>query len=204
MERAALLGGSVGLVAAATAGRIKAPEQRDDRRSDGPNIDIRKIWASVGALGASGFEGKDRKVWEHNTLASLGVRTGPHTEKMPYKMLKGVRKARKQREERAAAEAAAAGLVTGKKSSVAREAEREAKRARREADRPGDLPEPMHIRGPVMHLGASSSSGGGGNRDRDGGSRGGRGGFRRGGGGRGRGGGGGGGGGRGRGGFGRR
>jgi len=108
--------------------------------------EVSKIWTSVAALGAAGFEGAQRKQWESTQLASLGVKLKGKAQKMPFKMFLGVSKARAARAAKAEEEARISGAVrpggAGKKKK---------RRAPREEE-PEDAPVPDNIRGPVMHV----------------------------------------------------
>jgi hypothetical protein len=105
--------------------------------------------------GATSFEGRDKKRWEAKTLESLGVQV-KNKVKMPYKMFKGVSKARKEREEKAAQEAKLAGIVTARPGETGGSSNKRAKKeggGRGERNRQAeDEPVPDNIRGPVMHL----------------------------------------------------
>jgi hypothetical protein len=117
--------------------------------------EVGKIWTSVAALGAAGFEGSQRKQWESSQLSALGVKLKGKAQKMPFKMFLGVSKARAARAAKAEEEARVSGAVrpggAGKKKK---------RRGPREED-PEDMPVPENIRGPVMHVGGGGGGGGG-------------------------------------------
>jgi hypothetical protein len=131
----------------------------------------------VEALGASTFEGRDRKAWEAKSLADLGAAVKHRQQTMPLKMLQGVRKAQREREKKREEGAKAAGLVLpGKKADKGRERRRFGGGGGGSDD---DDPTPNNIRGPVMYLGGRKhggrgGGGGGGGRGGGGGGRGGR------------------------------
>ena len=111
--------------------------------------DRRSVFASVAALGASGFAGAQLKKWEGGQLAAVGGWVKPKVQKMPFKQFLGVAKARAFREARAAEEARQSGVVLPKGAKkAARKAARDAER--RDRLHASDEPVPYTVRGAVM------------------------------------------------------
>ena len=103
----------------------------------------RDVRASVAALGASGFELKAKRARASSALEAIGAVV--KKQRMPFKMMIGVDRARAVRAARADEEARASGVVRAggtKKRKV---------RKQRERDAP-DVPEPFDIRGGVMFV----------------------------------------------------
>lgn len=111
--------------------------------------DRRSVFASVAALGASGFAGAQLKKWEGSQLAAVGGWVKPKAQKMPFKQFLGVTQARAFREARAAEEARQSGVVLPKGAKkAARKAARDAER--RDRLHASDEPVPYTVRGAVM------------------------------------------------------
>jgi len=109
----------------------------------------RNIWASVAELGASGFEGSQKKKWEGSRLASVGGVVTGKSQRMPFKMYLGVSKARREREAKVEEEARQSGIVRPKKQKKMRKVEKK-------GGRDGfDEPVPHNIRGSIMFAGSS-------------------------------------------------
>lgn len=104
----------------------------------------KSVWSSVAELGASGFEGSQRKQWEGGQLAALGAIVKGKSQRMPFKMYLGVTKAREKRAAKVEEEARQSGVVRPVKKKKSKDRKRE--------DRAQDEPVPHNIRGAVMHV----------------------------------------------------
>ena len=104
----------------------------------------KSVWSSVAELGASGFEGSQRKQWEGGQLAALGAIVKGKSQRMPFKMYLGVTKAREKRAAKVEEEARQSGVVRPLKKKKSKDRKRE--------DRAQDEPVPHNIRGAVMHV----------------------------------------------------
>lgn len=101
-------------------------------------------------LGATSLHGKEKKIFEAKQLAELGVHL-EHKIKMPYKMYKGVMKARQHREAKQQEYARLSGLVVPKVINNKDNKDDERKKRYEDNDADDD-PTPRNIRGPVMYL----------------------------------------------------
>lgn len=83
-----------------------------EQGGDGAGEEFRNVWASVTALGAAQFTGKQKKAHETARIVALGGKA-PKAQNVPYKILMGMRAKAKQREEKRLAEEKASGVVSG-------------------------------------------------------------------------------------------
>jgi hypothetical protein len=112
--------------------------------------DRRSVFASVAALGASGFVGAQLKQWEVGQLEAVGGFVKRAAQKMPFKQFLGVARVRAFRGAKAEEEARQSGVVRPRGAKkAARKAARVAERRERSLVE-SDLPVPYTIRGAVM------------------------------------------------------
>jgi hypothetical protein len=113
--------------------------------------DRRSVFASVAALGASGFAGAQLKKWEGGQLAAVGGVVSARAQKMPFRQFLGVARARAFREAKAEEEARQSGVVRPRSAKkAARRAARDAERRGRSKAGGSDEPVPYTVRGTVM------------------------------------------------------
>lgn len=96
----------------AKASRLAEQSEERIRRKD-----FVKARQEVLDMGASAFEGRDKRVWEAKRLASLGAKVEAPNHKMPLKMLLGLRSKQRHLEMRRQEKERASGAVHGKSTA---------------------------------------------------------------------------------------
>ena len=77
--------------------------------------DFDSAWAAVKMLGASQLTGRAKREHEARRIVSLGGRA-PKAQKVPYKILVGMRRKQKERAQKKAAYERALGIISAKKT----------------------------------------------------------------------------------------
>mmetsp|Transcript_2312 Transcript_2312/g.4954 ORF Transcript_2312/g.4954 Transcript_2312/m.4954 type:complete len:218 (-) Transcript_2312:131-784(-) len=113
------------------------------KHEEGGEFDMQTSFRSVVDLGSTQFEGWQRKQYEQSKVEDLGGRQAK-SQKMPLKMLVGIRAKRVKIAELREGDARAAGIVVAKNSRVHGQA-----KGKRDDDGPGI---DRNVRGGVMHV----------------------------------------------------